>query len=419
MVEAVAQASDTLPVVAVMSADAALIERLEAALAGLAVIVRAEPEGEAGLALVEAIRPGLVACDLGAAAVAEGAALDAQGYRPRQRQAAPDFIGRLGQLRRLLPQSILVALGDETAPEQVLEAVRAGAQDVLDRQTSVPGLQAALRPRLEAAPRGAQRGGQAECLALLAARPEDGAREIAMALACARADRGKREVLLLDLAPGAGAVEVAFDLALQYGVGDALRDIERLDAALLRSAVPRERRSGLATLLLRAPEDLDGVTLADLRALLLVLRGVYAEVVLHLGSVADPLRLALATGLGRFGLVMTQEVASAAAAAALLRRLDQPGLPRRDRVVAIVARHQPAILLPAQRLVEELELGAPVLVAESRVAEANAANAGDFAGHVIRDRGMAAMAAALAPRLGAPAAAPPARRFALPWGRRA
>jgi pilus assembly protein CpaE len=393
----------SLPIVAVMSDDADLTERLVAALAGVATVIRADPSSDAGLSVVEATRPALVA-------------VDAQCFG----NLLPDQVTRL---RAILPNGLIVALGDEQDADQVLAAVRAGAQDLVDRSMSELGLRRALRPRMERLPRGPQADRQAPCFALLAARCEDRSREVALAIATARAKQGK-SVLLLDLTAGAPVLAMGLDMTARYGVGEALRDLDRLDGALLQSAVPRDQATGLSVLLLGSAEDLAEAGPGDLRALVVLLRSLYAEIVLHLGDVSPqaPL-LPLAAGLRRFGLVMTQSVASAAAAAAVLQALDQPGLARRERAVGIIAAHDGAVHLSAARIATELELDAPVLAPAPGAALLNALNAGTLSGFVAGSRPLQKMAAAVAGRLaeqkGATSAEMPRRglRLALPWKR--
>lgn len=254
-------------------------------------------------------------------------------------------------------------------------------------------------------------------MALLGARPADPSRHVALALALARARAGAA-VLLLDLSPGAAESLIALDLEAGYGVGEALEDLDRLDHALLASAVPRHGGTGLALLALDEGRRLEALPPGDVAALLALLRGVYDEVVVHAPAAMPALVPALPGLVRRLGFVLTQNLASARACADALRAAREGGVTQADAALLVVAAHDARILPAPNTLAGTLGLAEAIPVAERHAALCNAVNQGRFEA-VLAERGLGREMARIAAALGLPEApGRAARRLSWPWPRR-
>ncbi|WP_421993075.1 AAA family ATPase [Roseococcus sp.] len=369
-----------LPVALLLTLDVSVVDRLSAALAGLAQVHRADPiEDAAQLSLAE-LRPQLLVVDA---------------------EEAGEGLGLLmTTLRRGAPGAAIVALGDEHAADLILSCMRAGALDFVGRQSGEVALRRVLRARLERGTREVMPDRQGPAFALFGARPGDPSRALALSLAVQRARTGA-QVLFLDLAVGNRETEIMLDISPGYGVPEALEDLDRLDQTLLTSAVPKHAESGLSVMLLGEARSLDALAPADISALLVLLRGVYDEVIVH-GTGATLIAMpGLIAGLRRFALVASQSLASAQAAAEALRRLREIGIAAESRIVLVVAEHDARILPAPATLAGSIGVSHSLAVSDNRVRLANAANQGRFAEDALADRGYAKQIAAMAVELGA------------------
>lgn len=164
-----------------------------------------------------------------------------------------DFLA-LEALAAAHPEVDYVLVARELGPDLLLRAMRAGVREVLPAPASAEMVLAALRHQLRkrAVPStaAAQHG---EVLALLSCKGGSGATFVAANLAHLLADGGRRRVALIDMNLQFG--DAALFLSSQTPpshVADVARNIARLDAALLQSAMS-EVSPGLWVL--AAPDD--------------------------------------------------------------------------------------------------------------------------------------------------------------------
>lgn len=250
---------------------------------------------------------------------------------------------RAGMIERLLervPEVAVAALGHDDDARMMQSAMRAGARDffVLDRdQANVAALLGRLLRRTLPIQAGGARK-QGGVFTVMAAVPYDAIAFLAehLALACAERIGRNERTLLLDMAIPAGASSIFLNLSPTYGVLDALNDAGRCDPTLVDTAFPRHS-SGLYVLSL--PEDTVGRPMVDAEeflALLGVLRGLFACIVVTLDGQLplDVLRGAIATA-DRSLLVTDQSILKARHSKYLLRalRLEQCPLERVGLVV--------------------------------------------------------------------------------------
>lgn len=148
----------------------------------------------------------------------------------------------------------LVAVSAEVGPEQILEAMRAGCNEYLQKPLtgeSVAGCLEKLRARHRAV---VKAHGATACriLGFLGVRGGCGTSTMVVHLGAYLSRRQARKVLVIDLHPHLGHAAMLLGLEGQgYGFSDLVSNISRLDQALLDSFVARHS-SGLH--LLRSPD---------------------------------------------------------------------------------------------------------------------------------------------------------------------
>jgi Flp pilus assembly CpaE family ATPase len=388
----IATAQDSVPDALLLTLDPVLTDRIGAALAGFAVLHRADPSLPAVEPLVAELRPALYLVDTQDAGVELGALV--------------------ARLRRSSPTAAVVALGDEAAADHILTCMRNGAHDFVSRQIGEVALRRVLRGRFERGARELPADRQGPCTALAAGRHADPSRDVALAMAIRRAARAPGRVMLLDIGIGSREVEFALGTTPAYGVRDALGDLDRLDATLLKTAATPDPASGLSILLLGEDRRREEIMAGDLASLLAILRGVYDEVVVHAGAEPPPAILSPLLAMPRLGLVVTQTLGSAHGAAALLRTAATAGIAVADRFCLAVAEHEPRLHPQPNTIAGTLGLKEPVVLPDARPLLRGAGNEGTLARALVQDRPFTRRVDALSASLGLEQAA----RKAAPLG---
>jgi pilus assembly protein CpaE len=221
---------------------------------------------------------------------------------------------RIAAAKRQFPAVPVVAMGNEMSAQLVLAAMRAGADDFLDREAAPDEWQAMLEKGLRKAPAGVP--SRAGMIAILSGLPSEQDQDFALNLAVRAArQRSGKTVLYLDLSLPASQAGIALGLELKFGIGDALREIARLDREFLESAAARCPRSGLYVMALagEAPD------VAGFPALLQILRSIFDSIVISLGPYSQTLP---PIGEAEYFLCCNARFSSIRAAGELLRRLE-------------------------------------------------------------------------------------------------
>ena len=274
----------------------------------------------AGLpAVINGSRPGLLIVD----------GVDAPGL---------DAIGRLTNAH---PDVETIIISSEQSPAFLMKAMQAGVREVLppplDQSALLAALQRVTRKRKPPAP--AQLG---EVLVFMACKGGSGASFIAANVAHVLSTRDGRTVALLDLDLQFGdALLMLGDQRAGSDVAEVARNIGRLDAELLRSAmVPLS--STLAVL--AAPKELSQaleVKAAHVEAIIKQARQMFDFVVLDVGRSIDAVSLKaldLATHIFPVLQLSLPQVRDAKRLLALFRSLEYPA----QRVHWLVNRYQKA-----------------------------------------------------------------------------
>jgi len=268
----------------------------------------------------------------------------------------------------------IVLATDDLATEQVLQAMRAGASDILPRSAGKKEIVAILSRLINSA--FVTQGLPARLTLVLGADREAAAIAATdMALAMAR---HRQPGLLIDCTLPNSAAETYLDLKVKYGVASAVADIERLDSSLLADALVRHEPSGLSLLTLDGGTSSEpaGIAPNDIVSLIRLLRASYGDVVLCAGSLRHPgLLRELALQAHVIEVVCRQSIRELDSCRRMLGTLD-PDTTALARMRLLVWDHDPAILLDARRMADVLGLEKVLAIGTDRAQIANAFNAG-------------------------------------------
>lgn len=268
----------------------------------------------------------------------------------------------------------IVLVTDKTGADEILHAIRSGADDVIPRAAEGHEIATILGRLLNRSTADHGKGGR---LTLVLGADAEAAAMVATDMAVSRARAGS-STLLIDFTMPTSAAEAYLDLPITYGIASAIADIERLDASLLSSALARHDPSGLMLLTLDggAGTEPAGIAPADIAALVRLLRACCGDLILCAGSLRHPgLLRTLASLADRIELVCAQSIREMDACRRLLDRIgeDEATL---ARTRLLVWDHQPAILLDSRRMSDILRTSRTLPLPIDQVRMRNALNAG-------------------------------------------
>lgn len=288
-----------------VSGDKNLISRVKQALDTAATVMSADPAVDNVEEVASQFRP-------------EGVLVDSD-----VRMGARTAFERLSAIREWFPGLPMIVIGNASGAQLILTAMRAGAQDFIDRDASDEDIRSTATRYAGTASRNST--STSRMLAVLSggANEEEGdfAVNLGVAIAVARPQDG---VLLVDLTLPASNAAVSLGVDLSFRVREAVTEMSRLDRALLDLALARCPRSGLYVLPLAVHGDLENwsVSIHDLRALLEVCRSLYDVVIVSCGPFSRQEELLGLPGASSlFFLPCNQRFTSIKGAAEMLRLL--------------------------------------------------------------------------------------------------
>src|SRR6202049_1547894 len=140
-------------------------------------------------------------------------------------------------LHQELPDAAVFAIGSLTHPQVIVNAMRAGAREFIERPTTTTDLLEAFVRLTAAQRRVRQEGPRGKVFSLVNAKGGSGATTVAVNLALAL-HSAYGNTALVDLAP-LGHAALHMNLKPVFNVADATRNLHRLDASLLESFMTR------------------------------------------------------------------------------------------------------------------------------------------------------------------------------------
>jgi len=233
-------------------------------------------------------------------------------------------------LHQEMPEGAIFAIGNLNQPQIIVNAMRAGAREFIERPTNTTDLLEAFVRLTTAQRRGRQEGIRGKVFSVINAKGGNGATTVAVNLALAL-QSSAGQTALVDLAP-LGHAALHMNLKPVFNVADATRNLHRMDASLLESFMTRH--SGGLQLLAgtNVPAAVDPST-AEFVRLFDMLVTHYRYVVVDASSRFDAASRLVASLSETVLLVACSDVASLWSAARVQQYLGETGSRERVRLV--------------------------------------------------------------------------------------
>ena len=233
-------------------------------------------------------------------------------------------------LHQEMPESAVFAVGSLNQPQIIVNAMRAGAREFIERPATTTDLLEAF-VRLSAAQRRTrQEGPRGKVFSVINAKGGNGATTVAVNLAIAL-QNSHGHTAMVDLAP-LGHAALHMNLKPTFTVADAMRNLHRMDASLLESFMTRHN-GGLQLLAgSNVPAAVDPST-AEFVKLFDMLVSHYRYVVVDASSRFDATSRLIANLSEIVLLVACSDVASLWSAARVQQYLGETGSRERVRLV--------------------------------------------------------------------------------------
>src|SRR6478609_10497818 len=233
-------------------------------------------------------------------------------------------------LHQEMPDAAIFAVGNLNQPQVIVNAMRAGAREFIERPTTTTDLLEAFVRLTTAQRRSRQEGLRGKVFSVVNAKGGNGATTVAVNLALAL-QSAYGQTALVDLAP-LGHAALHMNLKPAFTVADALRNLHRLDSSLLESFMTRH--SGGLQLLAgtNIPAAMDPST-AEFVRLFDMLVTHYRYVVVDSSTRFDAATRLIASLSETVLLVACSDVASLWSAARVQQYLGETGSRERVRLV--------------------------------------------------------------------------------------
>ncbi|HXY77887.1 MAG TPA: hypothetical protein VEH47_03690 [Candidatus Acidoferrales bacterium] len=151
--------------------------------------------------------------------------------------SSPQALRAIELLHQEMPEVAIFAVGSLSHPQVIVNAMRAGAREFIERPTTTTDLLEAFVRLTTAQRRVRQEGPRGKVFSVLNAKGGNGATTVAVNLALAlHASHG--HTALVDVAP-LGHAALHMNLKPVFSVADAMRNLHRMDASLLESFMTR------------------------------------------------------------------------------------------------------------------------------------------------------------------------------------
>ncbi|MBZ5680952.1 MAG: AAA family ATPase [Acidobacteriia bacterium] len=233
-------------------------------------------------------------------------------------------------LHQEMPESALFAIGSLSQPQVIVNAMRAGAREFIERPTTTTDLLEAFVRLTTAQRRVRQEGPRGKVFSVINAKGGSGATTVAVNLALAlQSSHG--QTALVDLAP-LGHAALHLNVKPVFSVSDATRNLHRMDGSLLESFMTRHN-GGLQLLAgANVPAAIDPST-AEFVRLFDMLVTHYRYVVVDVSTRFDACSRLIANLSECVLLVACADVASLWSAARVQQYLGETGSRERLRLV--------------------------------------------------------------------------------------
>lgn len=349
--------------IVVLAHDEDLSDRVARAMERAATCVHVDPAAGNAPAMIRHLDPDMLVVEAGTLYPGAGTGL----------------FERIAALREHYPDKPIVGIGDELAAQTVLLVMRAGANDFVERDSSIDELRAQLSAHFKTRSQPRAANTDSRLTVVMAGRPDENETHLAVNVAVQLAQQasGKDEVVLVDLGLPGSEAAVGLDLKPTYTFHEALDDVLRLDKTLVTSALARHEPSGLLLLpLATGAEDVSDVSPADILSILFMLRAMFPEVVVNVGYLRHSGLIGQVLGAASTVLmVTTQHFASVKALSDLIQTRDLTAMID-QRVHLLVAEYDEKIAITAEKIGEALAIDVVHPLPRARTELVNAFNSG-------------------------------------------
>jgi pilus assembly protein CpaE len=237
----------------------------------------------------------------------------------------------LATIRKQHPGIGVLLILPALEPALMLDAMRAGISECLAHPVSREDLKQAISRICAARPVSKR----AEVFAIVGAKGGVGATTVAVNTATMLAKQGRAETLLIDLHVTYGDAAVYLGVEPRFSVADAVENLHRLDASMLKGLVTETAHGVHLLASSERPAALDP-DVAQVRALIELAATQYAYIVLDVPRSSGAMLDALAAA-GVIVLVANQELATVRSAARMASALQQRY--GRERVQIVISRY--------------------------------------------------------------------------------
>lgn len=281
------------------------------------------------------------------------------------------------------PGTPLIVASYNISATSLIPAMRAGANDVIDKDFAADDLIAQMDWLLQSRP--AKRGSNsARIFTVMGPKPGVGSTSIAVGMAAELARRAgpTERVLLLDFGfPPCESIDL-LGIKASYFMTDALGDLGRLDSTLIDGAFAQTKSPRLFVLPLAADDENAQIAgQGDLAQLVDVLRSYFTAIVIDVNrSLAPRVADRLFVDANASILVVDQSVTSIHGASAVLDRIRRQ-INKDPEFSLVVSRHVARLRPTAEEIATAVRAkGRPFLVPEDRLAVDGQRNLGTMLG---------------------------------------
>lgn len=257
-------------------------------------------------------------------------------------------------LHQELPDSAVFAIGSMTHPQLIVNAMRAGAREYIERPTTTADLLEAFVRLTSTRRKPGREGSRGKVFTIINAKGGSGATTVAVNLALAL-QSVHHSTALVDLAP-LGHCALHLNLKPSFTVSDAISNLHRLDSSLLDSFMSRHD-GGLQVLAGSTVPALVEPSASDFARLFDMMVGVFHYIVVDASSRLDSATRLVSNLAEKVLLVAHADVASLWSAGRVAQYMGESG--SRDRFALVLNRYRKVAGFNESET--EAAIGAPVL----------------------------------------------------------
>ncbi|MBZ5546993.1 MAG: AAA family ATPase [Acidobacteriia bacterium] len=257
-------------------------------------------------------------------------------------------------LHQELPDAAVFAIGSMTHPQLIVNAMRAGAREYIERPTTTTDLLEAFVRLTSTRRKPGREGSRGKVFTIINAKGGSGATTVAVNLALAL-QSVHHSTALVDLAP-LGHCALHLNLKPSFTVSDAISNLHRLDSSLLDSFMSRHD-GGLQVLAGSTVPALVEPSASDFARLFDTMVGVFHYIVVDASSRLDSATRLVSNLAEKVLLVAHADVASLWSAGRVAQYMGESG--SRDRFALVLNRYRKVAGFNESET--EAAIGAPVL----------------------------------------------------------